>query len=842
MSTDSQDVYTVNDGDKPRTQGVSEGTVVPLRAVPSAAPMSELDDAWATMPEGVVDVSGGAVTDAVVDHEGTRRGDRATAYSTPARPAGAVFPPAPPRRRAAVPGAERPAVPAARRAVPAPVQNAVPTVVPDAVPARVQDAVPTVVPGVVPDAVPTVVPDGGPGDQAGVPEIDLSGRSLPPEESAEVSRRAAAVGGAAVRGAARVVNLRTAGRVTAAAGRGTELAAARLVAYRRGLDRPTLREEEPGTFEAMVTIRRRVTDIVGAALAAGAATTAWIDPWWLAYPGSVGLAAAIFSGRQGRQLLADTPRILAPVALVPEAGLIQRACANANLGSKDPDAYELLTPVQKDGDGWEVTLRLPEGVPFTSIKDRVSTMSATLRCTAAQIYAEGVATDDNQMKLWVANRPVLDEQLCSPLLRAVNGLDLWNEGIPLGRDARARPQHPRVVDASILIGGATRAGKTVLMRSIAAAVALDVRARLRVFDGKGSGDYNPLSRVASTFVKLDPARLVAHLRVLEAERQRRSELLDELHKAKMDRGIYEKVFPLDVTIIDELATYTLDPQWGEEIQRLLVPLCSMGANVGILIVAGTQTPLVKVIPTLVANNMQLRVAFRCKTTTSSNAILGNGRAGDGYNAVDIGVTQRGVCWIDADGAEPILMKAYYITDEELEQIAANTLRLRDAAQMLPHQDWDPVETELLRLTGVSAAAGGPKNTGRLPATDPTKVTAPDLLGYSAITEEAPEIVNHMAEVMDGDDTWTQDILARLASEYPELYQGLTANDLADQVRNHLPSPKQIARTNAAGKRLNRNGYMWEWVDRATTSRTVDDAEFDRVRRLESEPELVGAGV
>lgn len=650
-----------------------------------------------------------------------------------------------------------------------------------------------------------------------------------------------------VRGASRVVNVRTGWRALSATSRGLARWSHAVADYRTGVDIAVLNEDPDNhgariQFSNRIIFRKRLVWGEAFVVSSAAGWAGVYDPWLLGGAGATALLAAMVSGRGGRPIIADTPRLLAgPQALIPQSGVIQQALADANLGSKDPEDYTLMSPVIEDGPGWSVRIRLPRGVPFIKVAGRASEMAASLYVASTWIYVEAVDGDDSQMLLWVAKSDALGETFHSPLIGAVNGLDLWENGIPIGLDARRRKRHPRVVDASILVGGATRSGKTVLMISIALAAALDVRARFRIFDGKAGGDWNVLGRFAATFVKEDPARLVATLRALEAERRRRAALLDRLQLDKMNRHVYEQLFPLEFLFIDELHAYTGHDRWGKEIKKLLVPLASMGAAVGILVVAGTQTPNTDVIPTMISNNMQIRIAFRCMTSAASNAVLGSGRAGEGFNAKDIPIRRRGQAWMDADGDAPDRIKAYYADDEEKQAIAAMARALREKAGVLPNQERDPVEQLLLAATGVSAAAGGLNSDGRLRPTDPDLVDAPDLSGFADPEQEAPQLITHMAQVMAGDNLWTWEIISLLKKGWPDLYGNLTAVSLAKQVSPWLPAAKGIARPGEnGGKRKNNNGYMWQWVVEWMPDQDALDPDFETEVEDELDAELEGA--
>lgn len=57
-------------------------------------------------------------------------------------------------------------------------------------------------------------------------------------------------------------------------------------------------------------------------------------------------------------------------------------------------------------------------------------------------------------------------------------------------------------------------------------------------------------------------------------------------------------------------------------------------------------------------------------------ILGHGWAGQGYSATDIDPTARGVSWLLAEGGIPRRMRAAYLDDDQVRELAARAARLR----------------------------------------------------------------------------------------------------------------------------------------------------------------------
>jgi S-DNA-T family DNA segregation ATPase FtsK/SpoIIIE len=71
-----------------------------------------------------------------------------------------------------------------------------------------------------------------------------------------------------------------------------------------------------------------------------------------------------------------------------------------------------------------------------------------------------------------------------------------------------------------------------------------------------------------------------------------------------------------------------------------------------------------------------RWAFRCTTDASSDVVLGQGWASAGYSAAEIDPLARGVSWLLAEDGTPQRIKAAYLTDRDIAELAAYAARLR----------------------------------------------------------------------------------------------------------------------------------------------------------------------
>jgi S-DNA-T family DNA segregation ATPase FtsK/SpoIIIE len=153
-------------------------------------------------------------------------------------------------------------------------------------------------------------------------------------------------------------------------------------------------------------------------------------------------------------------------------------------------------------------------------------------------------------------RDPFDSTVRSPILDRREPLNTWRDGIPLVFDKRGRLVTVTISDYSLLFGGATRSGQGMGVANVLAGALLDPRVRIRLFDGKGTGEYVPHAPVLHTFVRRNPRRLRDFLRVEVEEMHRRTDLLVELGLSKLTEDVIEKVGGIELVIVDELATYT----------------------------------------------------------------------------------------------------------------------------------------------------------------------------------------------------------------------------------------------------------------------------------------------
>lgn len=184
--------------------------------------------------------------------------------------------------------------------------------------------------------------------------------------------------------------------------------------------------------------------------------------------------------------------------------------------------------------------------------------------------------------------------------RLLLGTELHNAEIDLSSDTQF----------SMLIGGSTGSGKTMLIRNLllsaAHGTAPDKLHYMFVdIGGKGFQEFKSLPHTR-TYATTDMDAL-ALLRW--AEKQMTG--ADNTHDHRT------------VIIIDELQRLTQHESMAEEFKRLLRMIASMGRGYGINIIIATQQPAASVVPTFIRDNCVLRIAGRCARNAQSAMILGD---------------------------------------------------------------------------------------------------------------------------------------------------------------------------------------------------------------------------
>jgi len=282
----------------------------------------------------------------------------------------------------------------------------------------------------------------------------------------------------------------------------------------------------------------------------------------------------------------------------------------------------------------------------------------------------------------------------------VTPLSIWSP-VHLGTDELGRRVEVTLAERNMLIGGEPGGGKSVALQLIVAHGALSADCRLILVDGKRV-ELGLWRDCAERFIGPSVDDAIDTLRWLQAQIDERT---DELLARRLRKITPELGWPVYLVPIDEVAYFSATvgtPTQQKEFNACNRDIVARGRAPGIIPVEATQRPSADIIPTSLRDLFGYRWAFRCSTEASSDTILGHGWANMGYSATEIDPKARGVGWLRAEDGIPRRVKAAYLTDDDIIDLAAW------AAQARAHCHADNKDTNaggtVIRLHGKDDAA------------------------------------------------------------------------------------------------------------------------------------------
>lgn len=442
-----------------------------------------------------------------------------------------------------------------------------------------------------------------------------------------------------------------------------------------------------------------------------------------------------------------------------------------NIGEVKPnEQIRILAVPQRDAEGnTTVVFDLPPRTTVAELKKKLPRLAGALGRDASMIDVQKAGTEA-RTSFWMTDRDPFEAARPSPLIKAPAQVDAWNEGVPVAWNKRGIAIRLAIRSQSYVIAGMTRSGKGVGASNLIVGAAFDPRINLRVVAGKNNGEWDPYAKtgVASTYFKPSPERLLALLKALLADKDRRERDLGKLGKSKLVGPVIEQIGGIEVLVIDEVATYTRPGKpLRDEILDALIELSAVAAGAGILLVLITQYPEVAVLPQALSMNCGGKWAMRVENGTQSNAILGAGQADAGRDASKFDPPRPGFGWlVDTAAGVTDLARSFDLDEDERGEITMlleKAAKIRERAGRLAGQWEDPIEKHLLNTTGLSSAAGGPKRDGVpgrnvLNHTPEQRMQMDALRGcLKAMTDLGRDVaqVREMAEIIGGGMTETR---------------------------------------------------------------------------------------
>ncbi|WP_308441018.1 cell division protein FtsK [Catellatospora methionotrophica] len=524
-----------------------------------------------------------------------------------------------------------------------------------------------------------------------------------------------------------------------------------------------------------------------------AAAPGWVQA--LAVAGAV----AVF-GWIGRS--ADRPIVTAAVvttrvarltadSVVGALSVLGLAGINQALG-KNPKAVGFAAPISRDGAGWRADVDLPPGVTAGDVMERRDRLASGLSRPLGCVWPEAQPhIHPGRLVLWVGDQDIATAKPATwPLLRG-GQVDVFKP-LPFGVDPRGRAVLLPMVYSNLLIGSIPGMGKTFSLRVPLVGASLDPLVRLWVFELKGTGDLEPVAKVAERYASgadddAAEAALIG-LRDLRKELSRRADVIKGLPRElcpenKVTRELAarrELGLQILVCAIDECQELFSHPEFGKEAADLAERIIKLGRALGVVLILATQRPDAKSLPTGVSANVGTRFSLRVMGQVENDMVLGTSAYRNGLRATMFTNRDKGVGYLVGATDEPTIVKTYYLDGPAAEKVTDRARALRLAAGT---------------LTGYAAGQD---------TTAPRDTLLEDIL--TVLPAGEPK-------------AWSEVIADRLAQLRPDVYGGWGAEQVAAALKPHGVGTGQVFRTDpATGKGANRRGITRDHISRALTER------------------------
>ncbi|HEV2344508.1 MAG TPA: hypothetical protein VGS97_10485 [Actinocrinis sp.] len=499
------------------------------------------------------------------------------------------------------------------------------------------------------------------------------------------------------------------------------------------------------------------------------------------------LAAFVTLGMVGKPAdntaLLDTAIVPLSVELTSEH--LNTAFRAAGLLGKEAELV-IVQPIMRDSMdiGYTCVLDLPKGggKKAADVVAARDTLAAELGIDEVQLMVWRIRAGEGghaaRLGMWVADDdPYIGGKSASPLLD-LDFFDVW-QPIPFGRNARGKLIGLSLMWESMFFGGLPRQGKTFAQRITAVAAALDPFARVYCADGKGGRDWKAVSRIAHRYItgaETDALKaFMGMLRELIGEMERRFQIINGLSdevcpEGKLTPQIAKRYdMPPVFIIIDELQEYfsALEQKEKEVALELLCRLARRGPAAGFILNLASQRPDSDSVPTKLREMISIRFSVRCVDKTSSDMVLGKGKAAIGADASLLSAEHKGVGVLVTGPAEFDTVRTDYIDLPAFSVICERGRALRIAAKT---------------LTGDAA--------GKLADLAAPQVTIP------AILTDCLTVMRHATTMH------TSELLVGLAGLDDDAWGDLTPDTLAEQLTaaGVVRSSKQV-RAGADGANL-----------------------------------------
>ncbi|MGW7083314.1 cell division protein FtsK [Streptomyces sp. NPDC054871] len=376
------------------------------------------------------------------------------------------------------------------------------------------------------------------------------------------------------------------------------------------------------------------------------------------------------------------------------SGIVERSLGalgiseiNKALG-KGGEGIKFPAPITRDGPGWRADVDLPYGVTVPDILDRREKLASGLRRPLGCVWPEPVPDEHaGRMVLWVGDK-ALNKVKPPAWPLAKSGSASLFKALPFGTDQRGRNVDLTLMYDNVLIGAMPGMGKTFALRTPLLAAALDVRAELLIWELKGTGDLDPLKRVAADYGSgaddETAAAALDSIRYVYKDLERRAKVISSLPKDKCPENKVTPelaanrslgLHPL-VLAIDECQELFSHEKYGKEAGTLCTGIIKRGRALGVILLLATQRPDKDSLPTAISANVGTRFCLRVMGQLENDMILGTSNYKNGIRATSFTKSDKGIGYLVGAADDPQIVRGYYIDNPAAEVICERARKAR----------------------------------------------------------------------------------------------------------------------------------------------------------------------
>lgn len=431
-----------------------------------------------------------------------------------------------------------------------------------------------------------------------------------------------------------------------------------------------------------------------AALLTGVLLGLWL---WSVSPATVvagGLLAALLFGFAGRPVaerrVVERVAYRTPAAPLFTESLMLQALRECGGEPKDAREIQVVQPPAKTRTGWEAIVVL--GVEAEKLIAASRRFATVVGRPKNCVWLSGDSEESAGWLRIVVTRKSLRRTKTPPWPLFNKTFNYFVDEVPVGINELGEPVTAAKAYRSTVYGGMMGSGKTVDMINTIAALAVDPRVEIHIFDLKGGTDWMPFAPIAHFYRSgsdgEDHDAILADLeelnRRMDARFRTLKDLPEGLRSAKTNDVLASRrgldLHPI-VVLVDETQECFEFAAERKRYHALISRLMKKGRAVTITAEVGTQEVKQPTLP--VAGLCHWRNCKMVQGHGPVDLVLGTGAYSNGHRADELTPDDVGIGYFGA-GKEISVVKSYYIDPEsgELGELVERLRAERAAAGLL----------------------------------------------------------------------------------------------------------------------------------------------------------------